>query len=91
MSGKLRSMRQSSGKSNEPTSTGCENFQEYLLSSTLHGLRYIGLRTISVFERVFFSMSFLMVIFLSAYFISNIWQKWKETPIIIGLDPVATR
>lgn len=31
-----------------------------------------------------------MVIILASYFISNVWQKWTETPIIIGLDPVAT-
>lgn len=68
----------------------CENFQNYLVSSTLHGLHYIGTTTISVFERFFFCASFVMVTFLAAYFISNVWQKWRETPIIIGFDPVAT-
>lgn len=33
-------------------SVGCgENVREYLLNSTLHGLRYIGDTQISVFER----------------------------------------
>lgn len=82
--------KQSSGRSDKSTSTGCENIQQYLLSSTLHGLRYIGTATLSVFERVFFSVSFLMVFILATYFISNVWQKWKETPVIIGLDPVST-
>lgn len=27
------------------------NFREYLLNSTLHGLRYVGEKQISVFER----------------------------------------
>ena len=74
----------------ETESSSCENFQNYLLSSTLHGLHYIGTTTISVFERFFFGASFLMVTILAAYFISNVWQKWSQTPIIIGLDPVAT-
>lgn len=83
-------MKQSNGKSDKSTSTRCENIQQYLLSSSLHGLRYIGSASLSVFERVFFGLSFMMVICLAAYFISNVWQKWKETPVIIGLDPVST-
>lgn len=83
-------MKHLSGKSDKSPSTGCDNIQQYLLSSSLHGLRYIGTATLSVFERTFFGLSFLMVTMLAAYFISNVWQKWKETPVIIGLDPVFT-
>lgn len=54
-----------------------ENIREYLLSTSLHGLRYVGTSTLSLFERVFFSLAFFSVILLAAYFISNIWQKWK--------------
>jgi Amiloride-sensitive sodium channel len=76
-------VKQSSGKSDKSASTnGCENVTQYLLSSSLHGLRYIGTTSLSVFERLFFSLSFLMVVSLAAYFISNVWQKWKETPVI---------
>lgn len=67
-----------------------ENFLEYLTNSTLHGLRYIGTVTLSVVERVFFGLAFVMVICLAAYFISNIYQKWTSSPVIIGLDPVST-
>lgn len=82
-------IKQSSGKSDR-TSHGCENVTQYLLSSSLHGLRYIGTASLSLFERLFFSLSFLMVVILAAYFISNVWQKWKETPVIcvqFTLDP----
>ncbi|CAO1385548.1 unnamed protein product [Diamesa serratosioi] len=74
----------------DTANSSCENFHNYLLSSTLHGLHYIGTTTISVFERFFFGASFFMVTILAAYFISNVWQKWRETPIIIGLNPVGT-
>jgi acid-sensing ion channel, other len=40
--------------------------------------------------RTFFSIAFLIVTMLSAYFISNVWQKYTETPVIIGLNPIAT-
>lgn len=66
-----------------------ENVREYLLNSTLHGLRYIGTKTISRFERTFFAMAFMLVTILASYFITNIWQKWNDSPIIIGLNPVA--
>lgn len=39
---------------------------------------------------VFFMLSFLLVFILSIYFISNIYHKWTATPIIIGLNAVAT-
>lgn len=74
-------MKQSSGKSDKVASNVGENIKQYLLSSSLHGLRYIGTTSLSVFERMFFSLSFLMVVSLAAYFISNVYQKWKETPV----------
>lgn len=43
-----------SDEENIPTqrNSACEeNFHQYLLNSTLHGLRYVGERQISVFER----------------------------------------
>lgn len=33
---------------------------------------------------------FLMVIFLSAYFISNVWNKWNASPLIVTLDAYGT-
>lgn len=41
-------------------------------------------------NRAFFLLAFLLVVFLSMYFISNIYQKWSASPIIIGLNAVAT-
>lgn len=38
-------------KSDDKTITCSENFRQYLLNSTLHGLRYVGETQISVFER----------------------------------------
>lgn len=35
----------------KPPSTCSENVEQYLLNSTLHGLRYVGDRKISYFER----------------------------------------
>lgn len=65
--------------------------QKYLETSTLHGLRYIGDKTLSNFERGSFVVSFILVFFVSIYFITNVWQKWSLAPIIIGLNPVSTQ
>lgn len=67
-----------------------ENFNEYLYNSTLHGLRYVGDRTITRVERAFFAIMFFLVMLLSIYFISNVWIKWTQSPIIITLSSKST-
>lgn len=56
----------------------------------MHGLRYVGDRTISYFERAFFAFMFFLVILLSIYFISNVWSKWSSSPIITTLNSKST-
>lgn len=41
-------------------------------------------------HRLFFACMFLMVVFLSAYFISNVWNKWNASPLIVTLDAYGT-
>ncbi|XP_055610822.1 pickpocket protein 28-like [Uranotaenia lowii] len=67
-----------------------ENLREYCLNTTIHGLKYAGTVSLSIVERGFFIVSFFLVVTLSIYFISNVYQKWQSTPIIIGLNPIAT-
>lgn len=68
-----------------------KNFNDYLMNTSLHGLKYIGDKQSTRFEKFFFFLSFALVVILSAYFISNVWQKWSETPIIISLNPTSTQ
>lgn len=63
------------------STTACENLQQYCLNSSLHGLKYVGTKSLSAFERIFFGMSFAFVMILAAYFISNIYQKWVQSPV----------
>lgn len=72
------------------TLTDNSNFRTYLLNSTLHGLRYVGQRTISAAERCFFGIAFVLVVLLAGYFITNVYVKWRASPIIISLNAVAT-
>lgn len=71
-------------------SNSCENLRQYCLNSSLHGLRYIGTSSLSAFERIFFGISFSLAIVLATYFISNIWQKWNDSPVIISGNPIST-
>ncbi|XP_058817822.1 pickpocket protein 28 [Topomyia yanbarensis] len=73
-----------------PKVTMEENFREYCLNTTIHGLKYVGTIGLSSFERIFFTISFISVSILSIYFITNVYQKWQSTPIIIGMNPIAT-
>ncbi|XP_055320679.1 pickpocket protein 28 [Sitodiplosis mosellana] len=66
------------------------NFHQYLLNTTLHGLKYVGDRTITRFERIFFTLMFLLVVILSVVFITNVYRKWDESPIIITLNSETT-
>ncbi|XP_055842660.1 pickpocket protein 28-like [Episyrphus balteatus] len=66
------------------------NIRDFLLNSTLHGLKYIADDKITVFERSFFGLSFVFVILCSAFFISNIYNKWTDSPIIITTSPQPT-
>lgn len=100
----------------ETVSVTCrENFYQYLTNTTLHGLRYIGDKTLSILERYhliwrnpigkfnifnnireflflscFFVLTFLLVLALSIYFISNVWMRWSAAPIIIALNSLST-
>lgn len=60
---------------------------DYCVNTTIHGLKYVGLSDLSVIERSFFGFSFILVLCIGAYFISNVYQKWTDTPMIIGLNP----
>lgn len=64
--------------------------QDYLVNTSMHGLKYIGDVSLSCTERIFFFVAFVIVSILSAYFISNLWKKWTDTPIIIALNSVST-
>ncbi|XP_020717443.1 pickpocket protein 28-like [Ceratitis capitata] len=56
----------------------------YLQNSTLHDLKYIAEEKITLPERIFFGLSFIGVVILSGFFISNIYVKWSASPIIIS-------
>lgn len=71
--------------------SGCSHYvEDYLLNTSMHGLKYIGDITLSFSERIFFFFAFTIVAVLSSYFISNLWNKWSENPIIIGLNSALT-
>ncbi|XP_053669881.1 pickpocket protein 28 [Anopheles nili] len=70
--------------------TFTENLREYCLNTTIHGLKYIGTVSLTLCERAYFFVTFLVVTACSIYFISNVYIKWQSSPIIIGLNPIAT-
>ncbi|XP_067635805.1 pickpocket protein 28 [Eurosta solidaginis] len=60
-----------------------KSIKYYLQNTTLHGLKYIAEDKITLSERILFGLSFIGVVLLSAYFISNVYVKWSASPIII--------
>jgi predicted YcjX-like family ATPase len=49
--GKVKGRRPLTAADEVKATSMAENFQDYLLNSTLHGLRYIGMGRLSNFER----------------------------------------
>lgn len=64
-----------------------ENTDEFCQHSTLHGLKYIVNEQLYPGERIFFAMSFVAVVVTSIFFISNVYAKWRSTPVIVGINP----
>lgn len=63
-----------------------KHFNDYCLNTTLHGLRYVGTTELSLKERLFFGLAFIFVVIVSSYFIGNVYTKWRENPMIIGMS-----
>lgn len=64
-----------------------ENTDEFCQHSTLHGLKYIVDEQLYPGERIFFALSFVAVVLMSIFFISNVYAKWRSTPVIVGINP----
>ncbi|XP_066261767.1 pickpocket protein 28-like [Euwallacea similis] len=67
--------------------TVVNQLQKYCENTTLHGLRYVADTHLSFGERIFWLISFSLAIGFAAYFISNIYVKWKSSPVIISFSP----
>ncbi|XP_053617368.1 pickpocket protein 28-like isoform X2 [Plodia interpunctella] len=61
--------------------------REYLLTSTLHGLRYIGDKKLTWFERFFWLTAFGCSLVCAAFFILNVYAKWRSSPMIVSINP----
>ncbi|CAD7084859.1 unnamed protein product [Hermetia illucens] len=67
-----------------------ENAQEFSRNTTLHALKYVGDRNLSPFERIFFFLAFAVALSIALYFISNMYEKWSSTPVIITNSATST-
>ncbi|KAH8238226.1 hypothetical protein KR032_001299 [Drosophila birchii] len=80
--------KESGSEDDESSMCSCAGIKRsviyYLKNSTLHGLKYIAEESITIPERVFFGIAFVLVVILSGFFISNVYMKWSASPIIIS-------
>ncbi|CAG9791417.1 unnamed protein product [Diatraea saccharalis] len=72
---------------NETIKTFNKDLREYLLCSTLHGLRYIGEKKLTWFERFFWLTAFLFSLMCAGFFILNVYAKWTMSPMIVSINP----
>nr|XP_026501362.1 pickpocket protein 28-like isoform X2 [Vanessa tameamea] len=64
-----------------------QDLREYLLTSTLHGLRYIGEKKLTWFERFFWLIAFGSSLICAGFFILNVYAKWRMSPMIVSINP----
>ncbi|XP_050307294.1 pickpocket protein 28-like [Anthonomus grandis grandis] len=64
-----------------------QQLEKYCENTTLHGLRYVGDPQLTFGERFFWLISFTLAVGFAAYYISNIYAKWKSSPVIISFSP----
>ncbi|KAI5638681.1 amiloride-sensitive sodium channel domain-containing protein [Phthorimaea operculella] len=63
-----------------------ELLHDYAQNSTLHGLRYIVDRGLNLFDKIFWLLTFLLSIGMCFYLMSNVWIKWKTSPVIVSVN-----
>ncbi|KAL0277706.1 UNVERIFIED_CONTAM: hypothetical protein PYX00_004902 [Menopon gallinae] len=67
-----------------------ETAKEYCQKTSLHGLKYVGDTELSLCERFLWLVTFVIGILAAAYYITILYNRWKENPMIISLSPRAT-
>lgn len=63
-----------------------ELFLDYAKNSTLHGLRYIAEKGLTIIEKLFWVFTFVVSIILCSFLIKNVYMKWKESPVIVTVS-----
>ncbi|KAJ0178603.1 hypothetical protein K1T71_005378 [Dendrolimus kikuchii] len=59
---------------------------EYSKSSTLHGLRYVSERQLTIYEKAFWLITFLVSVTICVVVIVNLYIKWKSNPVIVTIN-----
>ncbi|XP_055309664.1 uncharacterized protein LOC129573300 [Sitodiplosis mosellana] len=58
-------------------------FREFLSNSTIHGMRYFSEPSRHWAERIWWMISFALLIYFCANMIQKVWMKWDENPVIV--------
>ncbi|KAM3957840.1 pickpocket protein 28-like [Aphomia sociella] len=59
---------------------------DYASNTTLHGMRYIADKTLTVVERLFWLLTFILSIALCFLLIRAVWIKWQTSPVIVSFS-----
>ncbi|XP_059047782.1 pickpocket protein 28-like [Achroia grisella] len=59
---------------------------DYAKNTTLHGLRYVTQKGLSIAEKLFWLLTFTLSVALCFYLISNVWMKWQSSPVIVSFS-----
>nr|XP_019536370.2 pickpocket protein 28-like [Aedes albopictus]XP_019556891.1 pickpocket protein 28-like [Aedes albopictus] len=65
-------------------------FLEYCSNSTIHGIKYFGCKRRTIYEKVWWVVTFLISVYGCSQLIQNIYRKWDQTPVIVSFNEKST-
>lgn len=65
-------------------------FSDFSNNSTVHGVKYLGERKRHWVERAFWIIAFGISVIGCSFLISNIYEKWQTSPVIVSFAEKST-
>ncbi|XP_044262688.1 pickpocket protein 28-like [Tribolium madens] len=62
-------------------------FSEFSNNTTIHGFRYFSDRGITLFEKIWWFLTFCLCAYICASLIASNWKKWDENPVFLSVSP----
>ncbi|KAL5275289.1 hypothetical protein ACFFRR_001294 [Megaselia abdita] len=65
-------------------------YYDYCESTSIHGIQYLGEKERPMLEKLFWMLIFLVFMYCCSILISNVYNKWNETPVIVSFSEKST-
>ncbi|KAL1122049.1 hypothetical protein AAG570_003455 [Ranatra chinensis] len=67
-----------------------EHLHDYCSSTSIHGVKYLGDHNRPPIERLWWLIIFILSMVGSGFYISKVWFKWSNSPVIVSFSETTT-